>query len=105
MTAAETENQYVITNRLLKYEDARGRWTHIEEDINGIILTEENIDSICKNASAMQRQKCQNMLDKVKESPKGFSSVLLISGFPCIVPSEFFTTCDEPRYPVSMEVS
>lgn len=88
--------QYIRTTKALDFEDYRGRTTHLVEGMPGFILTEENLDEVCDNEK--EREKCQQLLDQAaKKGGDRYCSVLMLQGYPCIVPIEWFMKCDEPK--------
>jgi len=99
-----TQTQYVRTTKELEFEDHKGRTTHLVEGLPGFILDENNIGDVCDNDK--EREKCQKLLDKSNElGGERFVSVLMLQGYPCLVPIEHFVKCDAPKmYPIPCEI-
>src|ERR1700761_7106963 len=90
-TLAQT--QYVRTTKALEFDDHRGRTTHLVEGLPGFILDEGNMEDVCENEK--EKAKCQSLLDKAKEAGGDqYASVLMLQGYPCLVPVECFIKCD-----------
>lgn len=104
MTKMLKQTQYVKTTKALEFEDHRGRTTHLVEGLPGFILNESNLEDICENEK--ERNRCLKLLERAKESGGDrFVSVLMLQGYPCLVPVENFIKCDAPKiYPISSEI-
>lgn len=104
MSETLKRTQYVRTTKALEFEDHRGRTTHLVEGIPGFILNESNLDDICENDK--ERERCMKLIESAKEAGgDGYVSVLMLQGYPCLVPVEFFFKCDAPKmYPVSCAI-
>lgn len=99
-----TQTKYIRTTRELVFEDHKGRTTHLIENLPGIIIDEANIYEICDNEK--EREKCYRLLEMAKQrGGDGYLSLLLVQGYLCLVPPEWFVICDQPKmYPVPFEI-
>lgn len=104
MVETLTQVQYVRTTRALEFEDHRGRATHFVGGIPGFILNEWNIEDICKNEK--EKVRCHDLLERAKEAGGDqYVSVLMLQGYPCLVPVNYFVKCNAPKiYPVAFEI-
>lgn len=98
------QTQYVRTIRPLEFEDWRGRTTSIIEGVPGFIVGEHNLSDFCDNEKELKR--CRDLLEIAAErGGDSYFCVLMLQGYPCLVPPECFIKCDKPKiYPVPFEV-
>jgi len=68
---------------------------NVREGERGIIITEGNIDEICKNEN--QKERFRDLLVRAQElGGNNYVEPILLEGYPCLVPIEWFEICDKP---------
>jgi len=93
--------QFIRTKRELLYEELKGRYTQLMEDVPGFIIDENTIDSI--RSSDEQISDCFSMLETANLEGK---TLALVQGRLCILDEADFYRCDPPKiYPVTNKIS
>lgn len=96
----EEKFECIRITREMIFEELKGRYTVLKQDVPGIILNESNIDSLF-DLSDKERSKCIKMLETKEEK----QTLALVQGYLCLLGNKDFVQCKPPKlYPVAAEI-